>query len=552
MNSEQQGKVLIVIPARGGSKGIPRKNLRPLAGKPMIFYAIDTCKKAVSADRVVVSTDDEEIALFGQRFGASVLMRPANLADDSATLDPVIVHCVRQAEESFGEQYDLVITVQPTSPLLRSSDIDGAVAKFVEDEDLDTVLSVVDDRHLCWTLAEGKPKPAYTARVNRQQLPANLRETGAIIGCRRTQLGKGTRIGSNVALLEMPQERSFDIDNISDLYLCESILNRKRVVFAVVGYPSVGMGHAYRATLLAHEMVQCDIYFVCEEKSALAAEYIASHNYRVLICPDGEMVKAIREVSPDMVINDILDTDASYIRGLKEFGCKVINFEDMGSGYKEADLVINALYPHQVPCDHVLVGPEFFCLRDEFLFISQNRIADDVLRILVTFGGVDEGNLTARVTGLIAPWCLEHGIALDIALGPGFAHEEELDSVVEQYPENLIRIIKKTNRISEFMCQADMAITSGGRTVLELASLEMPTVVICQNRRETTHTFASSDNGIVNLGFHNEIHDEDILKTIQSVVSNQDLRRTMRKKLKNFDLTKGKQKVVQRIMGLLN
>jgi spore coat polysaccharide biosynthesis predicted glycosyltransferase SpsG len=422
----------------------------------------------------------------------------------------------------------------------------------MEDASLDTVLSVVDDRHLCWSLADGKPKAVYTARVNRQQLPPNFRETGAIIGCRSAQLEKGTRIGGNVALLEMPQERSFDIDSISDLYLCESILNRKRVVFAVVGYPSVGLGHAYRASLLAHEMVQCDIYFVCEEKSALAAEYIARHNYRVLVCPDGELLKTIRETSPDMVINDILDTDASYIHDLKELGCKVINFEDMGSGYKEADLVINALYPHQLPCDHVLVGPEFFCLRDEFLYISRNRIADDVLRIMVTFGGVDEGNLTARVTALIAPWCLEQGIALDIALGPGFAHNEELDSVVEQYPDSLIRIINNTTRISEFMCQADMAITSGGRTVLELASLEMPTIVICQNRRETTHTFASSENGIVNLGFHGEVTDEDILETTKSVALDRDLRRTMRKKLKKLDLTKGKQRVVQRIMGLFN
>jgi spore coat polysaccharide biosynthesis predicted glycosyltransferase SpsG len=97
-----------------------------------------------------------------------------------------------------------------------------------------------------------------------------------------------------------------------------------------------------------------------------------------------------------------------------------------------------------------------------------------------------------------------------------------------------------------------MAITSGGRTVLELASLEMPTIVICQNRRETTHTFASSENGIVNLGFHGEVTDEDILETTKSVALDRDLRRTMRKKLKKLDLTKGKQRVVQRIMGLFN
>lgn len=541
---------LVVIPARGGSKGIPRKNLRPVAGMPMIYYAIEACLKADSVNRVVVSTDDEEIALFAQRFGASILMRPENLADDVATLDPVIIHCTQQAEQTFGEKYDLVVTVQPTSPLIKSADIDGAVGKIVADEGLDTVLSVVDDRHLCWTLVNGKPVPAYTERVNRQQLPPNFRETGAIIACRRAQLVRGTRIGGRVALLEMPQGRSFDIDEITDLYLCESVLNRKRIVFAVLGYPSVGLGHAYRAAMLAHEMVQCDIHFVCEEKSALAAEYIAGHNYRVHVCPDGDMLKTIRAISPDMVINDILDTDAVYIHGLKELGCKVVNFEDMGSGYKGADLVINALYPHQIPSDHVLAGSKYFCLRDEFLFAPHNHISDKVSRILVTFGGVDEGNLTARVVGLIAHWCQRQGITLDVILGPGFAHRDELDSIAKLYPTDLINIINKTNRISEYMCQADMAITSGGRTVLELASLSVPTVVICQNRRETTHTFASSDNGIVNLGFRGEITDQDILETIRSVFIDEELRQTMRSKLQKMDLTKGKQRVVQLITAL--
>ncbi|MGH8630308.1 MAG: cytidylyltransferase domain-containing protein, partial [Burkholderiales bacterium] len=110
--------VLAVIPARGGSKGIPRKNLRPLAGKPLIWYAIQACLAVRPRMRVVVSTDDEEIALFAERFGAEVLQRSPALAGDEVTLDPVIVHVVQQSEERWRERYEVIVTVQPTSPLL--------------------------------------------------------------------------------------------------------------------------------------------------------------------------------------------------------------------------------------------------------------------------------------------------------------------------------------------------------------------------------------------------------------------------------------------------
>jgi len=542
---------IVIIPARGGSKGIPRKNLRPLAGKPLIYYSIVASLGAKSVSKVVVSTDDDEIALFAGRFGAQVLMRDPRLADDVTTLDPVIASALSQGEELWKEQYDIVVTVQPTSPLVLSSDIEHAIQLF-EQADVDTVLSVVDDRHLCWSNESAIAKPLYTARVNRQQLPSNFRETGAVIACTRSQLiNNGTRIGNNVKLLEIAQDRSFDIDNFSDLALCESLLNRKRIVFTVVGYDSVGLGHVYRALMLAHELVQYDLHFVCEKSSDLAKQGIESQHYTVHLCADGELADACISLNPSMVINDILDTSAEYVHQLKEAGIKVVNFEDIGSGYLEADLVINALYPHQLPSDHVLVGPKYFCLRDEFLYLFQHDKTETIERILLTFGGVDEGNLTARCLNVIADYCSSKNIHVDVVVGPGFIHHQEVEDCINLFPNLDVSYSKGTKRISDIMAKSDLAITSGGRTVLELAALNVPTVVICQNQRETTHTFASSENGILNLGFREVVSDTQILENVVNVIEDVSLARIMREKSKKLDFSKGKKRVIKRIIDIL-
>ena len=109
-------KILVVIPARGGSKGIPRKNIRLLDHKPLISYSIDIAKSSAYVDDVVVSTDDSEIALLSEKFGASVIRRSPELAGDDVPLDPVVYEAMVQKEKLTFDEYDLVITIQPTSP----------------------------------------------------------------------------------------------------------------------------------------------------------------------------------------------------------------------------------------------------------------------------------------------------------------------------------------------------------------------------------------------------------------------------------------------------
>jgi CMP-N-acetylneuraminic acid synthetase/spore coat polysaccharide biosynthesis predicted glycosyltransferase SpsG len=545
---------IVVIPARGGSKGIPRKNLRPVAGKPLIFHSINCALKCPEIHKVIVSTDDDEIALFSKRFGADVQIRPPELADDKTTLDPVIEYAVNEYEKENKCSVDYVVTIQPTSPLVLPTDITRAIEIFRENN-CDTVMSVVDDRHLTWGIDErGKARPNYTARVNRQSLPQCFRETGAIIACKRDQLKNGSRIGEQVELLEMPQNRSFDIDNFSDLYLCESILNRKTICFVVTGHEEVGLGHAYRTILLANELVNFNIEFLCNEIDDLAIEFISNRNYQVTTFNKTNFEKKIKEISPDLIINDILDTESSYISQLRSFApkAKVINFEDFGSGSFDADLTINALYPQQEEKANILTGTDYFCLRDEFLFIEKAKVNTRIQKIVLTFGGVDEGNLTLRSLQSIEPLIKEQDLSVTIVTGPGYKHKKELNKYLHSFSlADKVDVIHSTNSISDIFIESDIAITSGGRTVLELASLEVPTVAICQNQRETTHHFAHIDNGIVNLGHRGQVKDEDILETVSKLIIDQEYRNSLVEKMKAIDLQSGKKRVVSLIKELI-
>jgi len=543
---------IVIIPARGGSKGIPRKNLRPLNGLPIISYSIKAALQSKFADLVVVTTDDDEIALLAERFGAFVIMRPKHLADDVTTLDPVIKHAVELCEERFNVHYKNVATVQPTSPLIRSEDIDS-IFSLLNDTHCDTAQTVVDDRHLCWGVENDKAIPLYKERVNRQSLPAQFKETGAVIACSRQQLSTGMRIGNNVKLHEVPQNVSFDIDTFADLYLCEAMLSRKLIVFTVVGYAEVGLGHAFRAIMLAHELVQYDLLFICEENSDLAIGYIKSNNYTVQVCKQGELANAVIEQKPSLVINDILDTDKTYMTRLKKENLTVANFEDLGTGHKLANVVINALYPHQIPNSNMLVGAKYFCLRDEFLYINKTKakVLKNIKKVLITFGGVDEGDLTFTALNEIAQYCSTQQIEIEIIVGPGYKYSEKLKTKLKSINDINYSLVNSTKRISEHMLTADIAITSAGRTVFELAALKVPMIVICQNIRETTHTFASSEHGIVNLGYRNDLGEGNILTAFKNVVEDVSLRSVMVEKMKELNFEKGKSRVISKLKSLI-
>lgn len=138
-------KVLVVIPARGGSKGVPKKNIRLLGDKPLIAHAIDCAKASQKTTRIIVSTDSEEIAAVAIQYGSEVILRPSDLATDTSNVVTAVEHVYRELKEDF----DVIVLLQPTSPLRTGADLDKVVSLFEEDRTAEGVISVIpmDDVH---------------------------------------------------------------------------------------------------------------------------------------------------------------------------------------------------------------------------------------------------------------------------------------------------------------------------------------------------------------------------------------------------------------------
>ena len=142
-------KTLAIIPARGGSEGIPRKNVRLLAGKPLISHTIGAATQASSVNRVVVSTDDDEIATISRQWGAEVILRPAEISTDNSSSELALLHTLEYLHENEGYNPDLVVFLQCTSPLTLAEDIDGTVQALF-DQEADSSLAVTPFHYFLW------------------------------------------------------------------------------------------------------------------------------------------------------------------------------------------------------------------------------------------------------------------------------------------------------------------------------------------------------------------------------------------------------------------
>ena len=530
--------ILAVIPARGGSKGIPRKNLRLLNGKPLIYYAITNALRSRYITDVYVSSDDDEILYLAETFGAKVHKRDPKIADDQTTLDPVIYDTFDYAQKREKKRYDIVVTMQPTSPLLQTESVDDAIERMLE-SDIETIISVKDATHLSWRKEGDRYLPNYTERVNRQYLTPTFTETGGFLITRT--ITPASRIGSRVDLYPLAPRESIDIDTYEDWNLCEYYLRQKHLLFVVTGHQQVGLGHVYNTLILANDILNHRITFLVDKHSQLAYEKIASHNYPVVMQSQEDIVSDIARIAPDVVINDRLDTDEAYIRSIQSLGCRVINFEDLGTGAKVADLVINAIYPEKEILPKHYFGHRYFVLRDEFIYTPPKEVAPEVKRVLVTFGGVDPNNLTHKVIDAIYSYTQAHGITIEVVAGFGYERYDTLAAYSD------IVIYRNVAHIAKLMQQSDLIFTSAGRTIYEVAAMRTPAIVLAQNEREMTHLFASEEHGFMHLGLGAEVIPESIVSAFAGLAEDHDRRKQMSQKMDAVDLHSGRERVIELI-----
>lgn len=534
-------KILAIIPVCEGSQSLPNKNLRVINGKPMIYYAINNAKKSKYITDTIVTTNSDEIITIAKQMGVMIKKRDKALSNITVSLDEVVYDVKSSVDFS---QYDYIVTMQPISPILKYSTLDDAIEHCISHE-YDTMISVANRAQYYWHLGyDGKPEPTITERMNKHQLPPFYMETGAFLITRSSCVQKDTRIGENCGLYELNGDEALDVFTFGDLKQADNILSRKSVAFYVNGNNIRGLGHIYRVLQLADEFfTKPDIYF---DSNQTKAEFFGSTTYNV-IAVDGidGLISAIQEKGHDVLINDILSTDADYMLRLKNNfpEMKIINFEDEGDGAEYADIVFNALYDEDYAAN-VKAGANYYIVPKLFLLCEPIGIKERVENVLVTFGGADPMNYTDIILEL-ARQDKYQDIHFTFVIGRAKKNFEALLQVKQDNIEMLYDI----DNMPEVMSRCDIAFSARGRTGYELAVLGIPTISIAQNDREERHNFMSDKNGYLYIGY-----DPD-KKTMEQaldklVFADKAERTSLQKKMLSHDLRSGRKHIMNIIDNL--
>jgi YrbI family 3-deoxy-D-manno-octulosonate 8-phosphate phosphatase len=220
-------EVLAIIPARGGSKGIPRKNIRELAGKPLLAHSIAHALEARHVTRVVVSTDDREIETVATEWGAEVVRRPPAIAGDDSPSEAALIHVLDYLKENEGYEPDLVVFLQPTSPIRKPTDVDAAIDTLVSSK-ADSLFSSSPQHGFVWRLGPAEPTSVtydHQRRPRRQDAPTHVMENGSLyVFCPLGLRENNNRLSGRIATYLMGVPEALQIDEEEDLQLAEHLL----------------------------------------------------------------------------------------------------------------------------------------------------------------------------------------------------------------------------------------------------------------------------------------------------------------------------------------
>lgn len=224
---------MAVIPARGGSKGLPRKNVLSIAGRPLLTHTVAHALGASTVDRIYVSTDDSEISEIAVKAGALVIDRPAELSDDEATTEQVLEHALRVMLEEYDLDPAILVLLQCTSPIRAPEDIDSAVS-MVSSGSFDSVLSVSPSHRFIWRSEDNEAEAVNydpLSRPRRQEMTSEFVENGSLYVFRPQSFREmGSRLHGKIGMHVMGPWSHIEIDSQEDFKLCEWVLSHQRCV----------------------------------------------------------------------------------------------------------------------------------------------------------------------------------------------------------------------------------------------------------------------------------------------------------------------------------
>lgn len=531
VNTGSGSTVWIVIPARGGSVGIPRKNLKTLAGKPLLQYAVEAGCDAVPPNQVVLITDTSEIATFGSLFGIRVILE-LEASGPYETLDEKIFRNVPKLR-SFGcGDDDIVLTIQPTSPLVSARTIRGAIERL--EDGCASAITVAEERHLIWEReTDGIGfKPLYSERKNRQEMNPKYRETGAVIGSRLSTIeALQSRVVAPVGLVIVSDSEAVDIDEFGDFFQASHLMTRSTVVIRVDAGIVLGMGHVYRALAVANELSRHNVIFAVHPESVLALELIGKSPYAVhQVGSTADFADLLEVLKPAAVIFDILDTDSGMIHRVRKAApeATLVTFEDEGTGAKECDVGIYDLTSPPLKGPKLCFsGPAYAVLGPSFeLYGPLASQLEKERNVLVSFGGTDPAGLTRKVIDALV--LLDYQGKVTVVSGPGAVNHNfqsyDLDIVHHRSVENMAMLIGVH----------EVGIISRGRTVFEFSSMGVPAICFAQNEKEAKHIHVGRETGTVAGGQGYLMSEKEIAENIKRFLADRSLQKRLTETSKTF------------------
>jgi len=517
---------LLVIPAIKKNAVIPDQLIKKLNGITLIQRAINIAKKLTN--NILIVTDSQEISLIAKRNNIEFYF-DNKLAIDSSTIIEIVKEIVKDKKQKY------ILLYRANAPLVNSTILKEAYQEFL----LDTKYILSSVKTLGKQIFEYKNDNLVNI------------ENNYFIELKAFYIFEKKSENIKYKSFVIDEEHSIEIENYQDWWICEKILQRKKIIFNVIGSIKIGMGHIYHSLSLAHEITDHEIIFVCDEQYEIAVERIAMMDYKVIATSNVQ--KTIIDLNPDMVINDILNTNLEYIKSLKQNNIKVVNFEDLGSGVQKADLVINELYDvPQLKGNNFLWGYEYLALRDEFEDAKPHIFEDNVISVLITFGGTDQNNLTLVTLKSIIKLAQEQNIKIYIVCGGGYNFKEELELYLNHHNYKNIELTYSVGVISQIMEQTQIAFSSNGRTVYELADMNIPAVIISHHEREDGHTFASLEKGFITLGVYDKDKTSSLINNkFEKLVLDNDYRKLLFLNISKYSFRENKKKVVKKILELI-
>ncbi|GAB3443567.1 pseudaminic acid cytidylyltransferase [Massilia solisilvae] len=596
---------LAVIPARGGSKRIPRKNIKAFAGKPMIAWSIEAALQSGCFDRVVVSTDDAEIAEVARQYGAQVpFMRPPELSDDHTGTSAVVAHAVRWMADE-GQAPAEVCCIYATAPFVQADDLRRGL-RILSDSGADYAFSVTTyafpiQRAIRVTANKRVEmfEPAhFTTRS--QDLEEAWHDAGQFYwGRAEAWLAHKPVFSQDAAPVPLPRHRVQDIDTPEDWERAEWMMKalmhagsggaarRRRVAFRTDASLQIGTGHVMRCLTLADALAArgADCVFLCRPHAGNLLGLIEQRGHLALALPAPAQGAAAGPAGPaharwlgtdwatdaadtrkalggepvDWLVVDHYALDARWERELRSRCRQLMAIDDLADREHDCDLLFDQnwngpdyarRYDGLVPAHcQLLLGPRHVLLRPEYLKLREWLPPRDgmVRRVLVFVGGSDLQGLTSRILRALDEPDLR-ALAADVVVGANYPDAGALAEQAARRPGTVLHGPQPS--LAGLMARADLMIGAGGTTTWERMSLGLPGIVISVAPNQTPANQALHDAGYIDfLGEVDAVSAADIARSVRGCLGDGATLRARSRAISALVPGLGTEELCERLLG---